>query len=111
MDMEAELIRRACPDAAYVAGGETAGIPYAAFLSDRLDLPMLYIRKKPKGFGRMSQIEGFMDEADLWVNPDCGLKTRSWEEIERQLADMVAAARARREAVTGTSAAVATPGG
>jgi len=62
MDMEAELIRRACPDAAYVAGGETAGIPYAAFLSDRLNLPMLYIRKKPKGFGRMSQIEGFMDE-------------------------------------------------
>ena len=62
MDMEAELIRRACPDAAYVAGGETAGIPYAAFLSDRLDLPMLYIRKKPKGFGRMSQIEGFMNE-------------------------------------------------
>jgi orotate phosphoribosyltransferase len=62
MDMEAELIRRACPGAAYVAGGETAGIPYAAFLSDRLNLPMLYIRKKPKGFGRMSQIEGFMDE-------------------------------------------------
>ena len=38
---------------------------------------------------------GFMDEADLWVNPDCGLKTRGWDEIERQLGDMVAAARAR----------------
>src|SRR6185369_9213454 len=35
-----------------VAGGETAGIPYAAWLADKLDLPMLYIRKKPKGFGR-----------------------------------------------------------
>jgi len=43
-----------------VAGGETAGIPYAAWLSDTLNLPMLYIRKKPKGFGRGAQIEGDM---------------------------------------------------
>ena len=41
-----------------VAGGETAGIPYAAWLSDALSLPMLYVRKKPKGFGRNAQIEG-----------------------------------------------------
>jgi orotate phosphoribosyltransferase len=43
-----------------VAGGETAGIPYAAWLSDALSLPMLYIRKQPKGFGRGAQIEGSM---------------------------------------------------
>lgn len=42
----------------YIAGGETAGIPYAAWLADALDEPMLYIRKKPKGFGRNAQIEG-----------------------------------------------------
>lgn len=42
----------------YVAGGETAGIPYAAFISAEMRKPMLYIRKKPKGFGRMAQIEG-----------------------------------------------------
>jgi len=41
-----------------VAGGETAGIPYAAWLADALDLPMHYVRKKPKGFGRNAQIEG-----------------------------------------------------
>jgi orotate phosphoribosyltransferase len=41
-----------------VAGGETAGIPFAAWMADRLTLPMLYVRKKPKGFGRNSQIEG-----------------------------------------------------
>ena len=46
----------------YVAGGETAGIPYGAFLSEELGKPMLYIRKKPKGFGRMAQIEGHFDE-------------------------------------------------
>jgi len=41
-----------------VAGGETAGIPFAAWVSDRLMLPMQYVRKKPKGFGRNAQIEG-----------------------------------------------------
>ena len=44
----------------YVAGGETAGIPFASWIADGLALPMLYVRKKPKGFGRMSQIEGDM---------------------------------------------------
>ena len=41
-----------------LAGGETAGIPYAAFFSEILKKPMIYIRKKPKGFGKNQQIEG-----------------------------------------------------
>jgi orotate phosphoribosyltransferase len=45
-----------------VAGGETAGIPFAAWLADRLSLPMQYVRKKPKGFGRDAQIEGYLKE-------------------------------------------------
>ena len=45
-----------------VAGGETAGIPFAAWLADRLELPMQYVRKKPKGFGRDAQIEGALAE-------------------------------------------------
>jgi orotate phosphoribosyltransferase len=45
-----------------IAGGETAGIPYAAWLAEAFDLPMLYVRKQPKGFGRMAQIEGEMKE-------------------------------------------------
>ena len=43
-----------------IVGGETAGIPFAAWMADRLDLPMLYVRKKPKGFGRNAQIEGHL---------------------------------------------------
>lgn len=35
----------------------------------------------------------------LWVNPDCGLKTRSWTEVEPALTNMVAAAEQRRAAV------------
>jgi orotate phosphoribosyltransferase len=41
-----------------IAGGETAGIPFAAWISDRMNLPMAYVRKKPKGFGRNALIEG-----------------------------------------------------
>lgn len=47
-----------------VAGGETAGIPFAAWMADRLMLPMCYIRKKPKGFGRDARIEGALAEGD-----------------------------------------------
>jgi orotate phosphoribosyltransferase len=41
-----------------IAGGETAGIPFAAWIADKLMLPMQYIRKQAKGFGRHAQIEG-----------------------------------------------------
>ena len=41
-----------------VAGGETAGIPYAAIISEKIKKPMVYIRKKPKGFCHNQQIEG-----------------------------------------------------
>lgn len=50
-----------------VAGGETAGIPFAAWISDILSLPMLYVRKQPKGFGRNAQIEGAFKEGDRIV--------------------------------------------
>jgi orotate phosphoribosyltransferase len=45
-----------------IAGGETAGIPFAALVAERMGLPMSYIRKKPKGYGRNAQIEGSMFE-------------------------------------------------
>jgi orotate phosphoribosyltransferase len=45
-----------------VAGGETAGIPFAALLAERLALPMAYVRKQPKGYGRNARIEGLLPE-------------------------------------------------
>jgi orotate phosphoribosyltransferase len=64
MDMGRALIER---EVGYesidiVAGGETAGIPFAAWLAERMALPMIYVRKKPKGFGRNAQIEGELAE-------------------------------------------------
>ncbi|QGX98058.1 orotate phosphoribosyltransferase [Roseovarius faecimaris] len=47
-----------------VAGGETAGIPFAALVAERMGLPMTYVRKKPKGYGRNARIEGAMSEGE-----------------------------------------------
>ena len=45
-----------------IAGGETAGIPFAAWIAAKMNLPMIYVRKEPKGFGHMAQIEGELVE-------------------------------------------------
>lgn len=56
----AELIRASYPDAEVIAGTATAGIPHAAWVADKLDLPMAYIRDKAKGHGKQNQIEGII---------------------------------------------------
>lgn len=64
MDFAAATVMRNAGFEAFdvVAGGETAGIPFAAFLAERLSLPMIYVRKAPKGHGRNAQIEGHLPE-------------------------------------------------
>lgn len=47
-----------------IAGCATAGIPHAAWLSEYLDLPMVYVRSKPKGHGKRNQIEGRIHQGD-----------------------------------------------
>lgn len=47
-----------------IAGGETAGIAYAAWVAERMQKPMVYVRKKPKGFGRLNQIEGAFEHGE-----------------------------------------------
>jgi orotate phosphoribosyltransferase len=66
MDHGVKLITERAGKKAFdgVAGGETAGIPFAAWFAERMGLPMQYVRKKPKGFGRDAQIEGQIKEGD-----------------------------------------------
>jgi orotate phosphoribosyltransferase len=54
----AAAIREHFPQAEVIAGTATAGIPHAAWVAERLDLPMIYVRDKAKGHGRQNQIEG-----------------------------------------------------
>jgi orotate phosphoribosyltransferase len=54
-------LRQAVSDLAVryaIAGAETAGIPFAAWLADRLALKLRYVRKRPLGIGRNAQVEG-----------------------------------------------------
>ncbi|MCU6709440.1 orotate phosphoribosyltransferase [Paenibacillus sp. J5C_2022] len=61
-DMIAEgfvsLIKERYSDAEVIAGTSTAGIPHAAWVASKLNLPMAYIRDKAKGHGKGNQIEG-----------------------------------------------------
>lgn len=59
-DAFAELIAQEYPDTEVVAGTATAGIPHAAWVADKLQLPMAYIRDKAKGHGKQNQIEGLI---------------------------------------------------
>lgn len=52
------LIRNHYPEAEVIAGTATAGIPHAAWVSDHLDLPMVYVRGSAKGHGKGNVIEG-----------------------------------------------------
>lgn len=54
----AALIKTQFPDVAVIGGVATAGIPHAALVADRLNLPMVYVRSKPKDHGQGRQIEG-----------------------------------------------------
>ncbi|MFD1911175.1 orotate phosphoribosyltransferase [Halodurantibacterium flavum] len=53
-----EILQGDIPATEAVAGGETAGIPFAAFLAANTGLPMHYVRKRPKGYGPNAQVEG-----------------------------------------------------
>ncbi len=43
-----------------IAGTATAGIPHAAWIAEKLKLPMIYVRGKPKDHGKGNQIEGIL---------------------------------------------------
>lgn len=56
----AELISEKYPKVEVIAGTATAGIPHAAWIAAELDLPLVYVRSKPKDHGRGKQIEGVL---------------------------------------------------
>lgn len=63
----AELIRSRYPETEVIAGTATAGIPHAAWVAQKLNLPMAYIRDKAKGHGKQNQIEGLIKEGQKVV--------------------------------------------
>jgi len=62
MDIAARALRNVVESQGInaIVGTESSGIALAAWLADRLDLPMLYLRKRPVGWGMTAQLEGSM---------------------------------------------------
>ncbi|RSK26970.1 orotate phosphoribosyltransferase [Bacillus sp. HMF5848] len=61
------LIKEKFSNTSVIAGTATAGIPHAAWVSDRMELPMVYVRSKAKGHGKTNQIEGKINKGDKVV--------------------------------------------
>ncbi|HZG58653.1 orotate phosphoribosyltransferase [Paenibacillus sp.] len=57
----ATLVREKYPQADMIAGTATAGIPHAAWVAQKLNLPMIYVRDKAKGHGKQNLIEGQLE--------------------------------------------------
>lgn len=62
-----ELIRQFYPTTTVIGGVATAGIPHAAWVAAELELPLIYVRSKPKDHGAGKQIEGTLQAADQVV--------------------------------------------
>lgn len=60
VNLAAEAIRATIEPGSFdaLAGAETAGIPFASWLADSLDVPLRYVRKRPLGIGHNAQVEG-----------------------------------------------------
>lgn len=62
-----DLIKEKFSNVTVVAGTATAGIPHAAWVSEVLDIPMVYVRDSAKKHGKTNQIEGRLQEGDKVV--------------------------------------------
>ncbi|MEY8662627.1 orotate phosphoribosyltransferase [Ligilactobacillus faecis] len=71
----AQLIKENFPTVEVIAGTATAGIPHAAFIAEELNLPLVYVRSKPKDHGQGRQIEGVLKKGAKTVVIDDLLST------------------------------------
>ena len=75
-----------------IAGGESAGIPFATLIASKLNLPMTYIRKEKKKFGKNSQIEGVIKPKENVIlvedlMTDGGSKLKFFQALENAKCD------------------------
>lgn len=63
----AQLIKEKYPKVSVIGGVATAGIPHAAWIAEKLHMPMIYVRPKPKDHGKGRQIEGRFSKDDKIV--------------------------------------------
>ncbi len=84
-----QLIEEKFSEVEIIAGTATAGIPHAAWVSELMNLPMCYVRSKPKGHGQGNQIEG---------KAECGQKVVVVEDLISTGGSVITAVEALRQA-------------
>ncbi|KRN93951.1 orotate phosphoribosyltransferase [Pediococcus stilesii] len=90
-------IKKAYPNATVIGGVATAGIPHAAWVADALDLPLIYVRSKPKDHGAGKQIEGQLKDDDQVVLIDDLISTggsvlKAVEAVRKENVDVIGVA-------------------
>ena len=70
-----EQIKHHFEDVDVIAGTATAGIPHAAYVAERLQKPLVYVRSKPKDHGQGKQIEGVLKKGQRVIVIDDLLST------------------------------------
>lgn len=92
VDAFCELIKPFHPK--QIAGVATAGITWGAWIADRLELPYVYVRPKPKEHGKGKQIEGSLVKAQTILIEDLlstgGSSVQVLEVLRSQCVDVVA---------------------
>ncbi|MDR8390294.1 orotate phosphoribosyltransferase [Aliifodinibius sp. S!AR15-10] len=66
-DQIVSFIEEKYPDLGVITGTATAGIPHAAWVADRMEKPMAYVRSKAKAYGMGNQIEGGVEKGEKTV--------------------------------------------
>ncbi|MFH1182522.1 MAG: orotate phosphoribosyltransferase [Candidatus Woesearchaeota archaeon] len=95
VDFYLEAIKKNNLDADVIAGTESAGIPWSAWIAERLNKPMIFVRKKQKDHGKENRIEGVMQKgAKVLVIEDLvstgGSSLAAVESVREQGGDVVA---------------------
>ncbi|MGB8955944.1 MAG: orotate phosphoribosyltransferase [Tumebacillaceae bacterium] len=62
-----ELIRAQYPDVEVIAGAATGGVPHAAWVAQKMNLPMIYVRSSAKKHGQGKMTEGVLKEGQKVV--------------------------------------------
>jgi orotate phosphoribosyltransferase len=88
-----------------LAGVSTAGIPHAAWLADRLELPMVYVRGEAKDHGKAKRVEGTLTPRPDPLAPRAGtVRTAPLEQPQPEVVvieDLVTTGGGALEAVAG----------
>ena len=99
-DMDADVITIECSRSQMELLDAFADFEYPNEIGPGVyDIHSPRVPSKDEMVALLEKAKSVIPAAQLWVNPDCGLKTRHWDETKKALTEMVAAAKVLRESV------------